>query len=640
MTWNLYENGKFLEPLCFSNGKTQKDIVKEVLDLIKKDEKIIFIHGMCGTGKSAIALNIANKLGKTSIVVPGKNLQSQYKRDYEDKKFLKKENGENLKISIITGRKNHKCKFLEDNEKLIPKIKKEINLKLHDIFEGKKEGKEIQEKDPSADNNELPCKIEIREKNWNKLREYLKKNPKINSNNFQKISDVKRISIASVCPYWSPVLPDKYDLKNLEGDKRTYKGLDNVNFIQYKRKPGCPYYEQFNSYIESDVIVFNSLKYKLETILNRKPLTEVEIIDECDEFLDSLSNERTINLERLQNSLLVALGSGEGKGEAIEEIFELIKHLKKDKRIQRAIESNQIIELRKTGIYDILKLFLTKNFLEEIDEESYLLEVFETAMIFSNFLEETYLTFSKKDNSLFIHLVTTNLAKKLEEFTKKNKKLVLMSGTLHSEEVLKNIFGITNFKIVEAETKEQGKINVVRTGLEFDCKYSNFSKNYTREDYLLALDKSIEKATKPILVHVNSFKDLPTNREKENFSIKNLISREDLIEMQSKDKTGRRVKDFKEGNLDLLFSTKDSRGIDFPGEECNSIVFTKYPNPNVEDPFWKILMNTKPNYYWMFYRDKAKRELLQKLYRGLRFFEDKVNVLSPDLRVIEFFERI
>ncbi|MEK6817302.1 MAG: hypothetical protein AABX80_00725, partial [Nanoarchaeota archaeon] len=51
MTWNLYEKEKFLNPLVFSNGKTQEDIVKEVLNSIKNGEKIIFIHGVCGTGK-------------------------------------------------------------------------------------------------------------------------------------------------------------------------------------------------------------------------------------------------------------------------------------------------------------------------------------------------------------------------------------------------------------------------------------------------------------------------------------------------------------------------------------------------------------------------------------------------------------
>ena len=94
MTWSLYENGKFLPPLKFSNDKTQEDVVKEILNHLKKGVKIIFVNGKCGTGKSAIALNLANKLGKSSIIVPGKNLQAQYKRDYESEKYLTKSNGE------------------------------------------------------------------------------------------------------------------------------------------------------------------------------------------------------------------------------------------------------------------------------------------------------------------------------------------------------------------------------------------------------------------------------------------------------------------------------------------------------------------------------------------------------------------
>ena len=92
------------------------------------------------------------------------------------------------------------------------------------------------------------------------------------------------------------------------------------------------------------------------------------------------------------------------------------------------------------------------------------------------------------------------------------------------------------------------------------------------------------------------------------------------------------------GKIDVLFSTRAARGIDFPGKECCSIVFTKYPNPNVQDAFWRILMKTKPEFYWDFYKDKANRELWQKIYRGLRFKEDHIYLLSPDLRVLNAFE--
>jgi len=641
MTWNLYNNDKFLEPLCFSNGKTQEDVVKEVLNLIKEGKKIIFVKGVCGTGKSAIALNIASKLGKSSIVVPGKNLQAQYKRDYEGEKYLLKENGQKLKISIITGRNNHKCKFLEDNKNAIPKIKREINSKLNDIFSGKiyEEKEEIE--DFSASNPELPCNIEIRERNWLKLKKYIQENDRIDPRNFSNIKDVKRMSVAPACPYWSPVLPEKYEIKNLgEMEKRRYEGLDGNFFYQYKRKPGCPFYEQFDSYIDSDVVVFNSLKYKLETALLRKPKTEVEIIDECDEFLDSFSNERTINLDRLNNSLVQVLGSGEGEIEKVEEIFELLKHLEKDERINDAMTLGDIIPLKSTGIYDILKIFLKKEWLDSIDDESYLFDVLETAKMFEEFMDESYTTFEKKDKGKYVNIVTTNLAKKLNQLIEKNKTLVLMSGTLHSKKVLGEIFGLENFEIVDAETESQGKVEVKKTGKEMDCKYSNFSKEkFTREDYLISLDQCIKESPRPTLVHINAFMDLPSDFEIKEYKLQNLIPREEIRELQKEDKKGRLTREFKEGKRDILFSTRDSRGIDFPGNECRSIIFTKYPNPNVQNPFWKILMKNKPHHYWDFYKDKAKREFLQKVYRGLRFKEDHIYLLSPDTRVLEMAEK-
>jgi len=638
--WNLYQDGKFLEPLKFSNGKTQEDVVKEVLNAIKEGNKIIFIRGICGTGKSAIALNLACKLGKTSIVVPGKNLQTQYKKDYEGEKYLIKKNKEKLKISVLTGRNNHKCKFLEDSKRLIPTISREINSKLHDIFEEKREEiKKMADEDNSADNWKLPCKIEIKEKNWKIIKEYLKQNKK-NLNDFSNIHDVKRFSIASLCPYWSPVVPAGYPLKSIgETKKRKYLGLNNTEFIFYQREPGCKFYEQFNSFIDADVIVFNSLKYKLESALNRKPLTEIEIIDECDEFLDGFSNQRNLNVDLLQNSLNYLIPQGEKTEKTITELKEIIKQIKKSKKVYDSIYSQEIIPLKSTGIYDLFMILLkTEELFNEIDEESYLFDIEKTARIFDGFFNETYVVFEKKNDNLIAKIVTTNLEKGFAELLEKNKVIILMSGTIHSSDVLKNVFGLDNFKIIDAETEPQGRIEIKKTGLEKNCKHSNLIKS-DREKYLKALSRCVELAEKPVLVHVNSFSDLPTKQEISEFKIKNLISREELKDTQKEDKTGELVERFKKGQIDVLFSTRCARGIDFPGKECNSIVFTKYPNPNVEDAFWKILSKTKPQHYWPLYKDKARRELWQKVYRGLRSKDDHVFVLSPDTRVLEGFEK-
>jgi Rad3-related DNA helicase len=634
--WSLYQEEKFLKPLQFSNGKTQEDVVNEVLNSIKEGNKVIFIKGVCGTGKSAIALNIAKEIGKTCIVVPGKTLQNQYKEDYENKKYVIKEDGEKLKISVITGRKNHKCKYLE--EKNVPIFKEERNLKLNEIFERREK-----ETNLTADNPFIPCKIEIKEKNSARIFNYLRDNKAINPKNFKTIKDVKRASIAPVCPYWCPVLPDKFELggKNFEhAKKRSYSGLKDVKYILYERKPGCKFYEQFNSFIDSDVLVFNSLKYKLESSMNRKPKTEAEIIDECDEFLDGFSNQRAINLDRLQNSLNQIFSEDEGAEVIARKIVNIIAQIKDNQEIQHAVFSRQIILLKKTEVYDLFKLILeNQEFLLDIDDESYLFDVAETARIFDEFFDETYLTFSKKENNLIAELVTTNLAKRMKEMLDKNKVVIMMSGTIHSESVLKNIFGLENFKVLEAETEQQGSIEVKRTGLEMDCRYENFANgNISKEKYFRALDKCIEVSKKPTLIHINSFYDLPDEFEIKKFDLKNIVSRESLKQMQENENADDNIKKFKRGEIEVLFSTKCTRGIDFPGEQCNSIIFTKYPNPDVKSPFWDVLKKTSPTYYWDFYKDKARRELLQRIYRGLRFKEDHVYLLSPDERVLRVME--
>jgi Rad3-related DNA helicase len=632
--WSLYDKDKFLEPLKFSNGKNQEDVVKEILNSIKEGKKVIFIRGMCGTGKSAVALNIAKELGKTSIVVPGKALQNQYKQDYENDKYLLKNNGEKLKISVVTGRNNHKCKYLE--EKNVPIFKEERNLRLNEIFAKKEPG--LRNSDTSADNPSLPCKIEIKDKNKRVIMEYVKDNKAINPRNIQNIKDVKRATIAPACPYWSPVFPEKFEMggKNFENaKKRSYEGLKGMRFNFYQRKEGCKFYEQFNSFIDADVIVFNSLKYKLESSMNRKPLTEVEIIDECDEFLDSFSSQRRINVERLQNSLNLFYSENENFYEVAREISELAKKIKNDERMNHAVYNGDIIPIKQTPVYALLKIFLENSeLLIDLDDESYLFEIAETARIFDEFFDETFMTFSKKDDNMMIELVTTNLAKKFKEMMDKNKIIILMSGTLHSENVLKNVFGINEFEILDAETERQGRIEILRTGLEFDCKYPIPS----REKYLKALNKCVEVSKKPTLIHINSFTDLPNEKEIRDFEIKNLISREKLKDIQENDKKEERVKKFKNKEIDILFSTKCNRGVDFPGEECRSIIFTKYPNPDVKSPFWKILQKNSPSNYWEFYRDKARRELHQRIYRGLRFKEDYVYLLSPDERVLKGFE--
>ncbi len=634
--WSLYKDKKELKPLVFSNGKSQEDVVEEVIQTVKKGHKIIFIKGMCGTGKSAIALNLARNLGKTSIVVPIKSLQEQYTKDYTQELYvLNKTKNKKLNIFSIVGRKNFKCKFLQESYTPNQKTIKEKNTKLTDIFQNKSEFKSP-EQEQSCDNIHLPCKIEIKEKNISIIRDYIRQNPNVKLTNFSTITDVKRLSIAPICPYYSPIIPEEFEIQKFkDANKITYQGLNNKTFNIYQRKPGCPYYEQYQAYANSDVLIFNSLKYKLETLMDRKPKTELEIIDECDEFLDSFANLEKINLNKLLLSLNFVFAETKKSQEAVQELINISNKIKKQFK-----ESNEIHKIQNTLIEELLKKTLENNdFLSEIeaDENNYLYHLDKVAKTFFDFLDETFFSLEKKDNDPVISLVTTNLEKRFKELVEKNKIIIMMSGTIHSEKVLKNIFGLENFKIIEAETQHQGNLIFCKHGYEINCKYTNFQSNkISRKKYLQTFSKTIICAKPPVLVHLTSFSDLPTDFEKQEFNISNLPSQQELIKEQNQDPLGKRILDFKNKKTNILFTTKCTRGMDFPGEICNSIIISRFPYPNISSIFWKILKKTNPEHFMSFYMDKANREFLQRIYRGLRSKNDKIYLLSPDIRVLDF----
>ncbi len=597
-------SGDKLEPLIFSNGKTQADIVKEILDLIKKGNKIIFLRGVCGSGKSAIALNLARHFKKTSIVVPIKSLQKQYEEDYTNKNFILKKDNSPLKISVIKGRQNFRCPFSSCQ----------------------------------ADNMELPCTIELRDKNMEMILKYIEMNKDVNKSDFTSVSDVRRMSIAPACPYWSPVLPSEVNSKALKNKKKkNYTAVAGIEYALFQGKKGCGYYDQYESYLNSDVLIFNSQKYLIETLIGRKPKTDLEIIDECDEFLDNFANEKKINLNRLLFALSNLFPDTREKLNDVKELIHKVNELIFE------TNENEIKKVNESSMIDLIKKILDNPYLAEEEETNYYNNVFEIVKEFEHLLEESYVLFSKvkRDNNeenVFVDLVTINLAGKFKEIIEANNVLVLMSGTLHSEQVLKDIFGLDNFKIVEAETIAPGTISKFRTGLEKNCKYENFKNNsVSRKDYLLALDCCIENAQTPALVHVSSFGDLPSELEKAEYNLKKTITRERILDLQGRDKNNLQVDKFKSGEIDVLFTTKCSRGVDFPGEKCNSVILTKYPYPNIKNLFWQILRKEQPDKFAEFYLDKAKRELLQKIYRALRFKEDHVLLLSPDSRILDAY---
>lgn len=605
-------SGEKLAPLVFTNGKSQEDVVREIMDAIESGNKIIFIKGVCGSGKSAIALNLARNFNKTSIVVPIKSLQEQYEKDYTKKKFILKKDGKPLKISIIKGRNNFRCLFGGDR----------------------------------ADDKDIPCTIEIREKNTEQLLEYIEKNPATEVKDFENVKDIRRMNVAAACPYWAPIMPADINPKGL-GDfkKKSYMAVCGKEFAIFQRKKGCQYYDQYEAYSDADVLIFNSTKYQIEMMIGRKPKTELDIIDECDEFLDSFANERKLNLNRLVSALNSLVPSDQDKRTAVKEMIHMVND------ILFSSSEVEIKKMKETPVFELLKKVLENPNLAEDEEFNYYNNVVEIAREFENLIDETYISSekissngdeeqfglfgskSRGEDNVMITLVSINLAQRLKELLEANNVLVMMSGTLHSEEVLRDVFGLESFKIIEAETENPGKVYKKNTGHERNCSFSNFSNGtITRNQYLKVLDMCMAKAKPPTLVHVSAFKDLPSEIENESLKLHNVITQERLRELQSRGNES--VDEFSTGEEDVLFTTRCSRGVDFAGDKCNSIVVTRFPYPNVQGLFWRILKKEQPEKFMEFYLDKARRELIQKVARGVRFKGDKVDLYSPDNRVL------
>ncbi len=599
---------ELMPPLVFSNKKTQADVVKEILDEINAGNKLIFVRGVCGSGKSAMALNLARHFKKTSIVVPIKSLQEQYENDYTKKKFILKQDGKPLDIAIIKGRMNFRCPFNGER----------------------------------ADDSDLPCTIEIREKNTEQLLNYISSNPAVEKEDFSTSSDIKRMNIAPTCPYWAPIMPSEINPKGFLGVKKIkYNATCGKEFALFQRKKGCPYVDQYVAYRDADVLIFNSMKYQIESQIGRKPKTDLDIIDECDEFLDSFSSEKKINVNKLLSSLTNLSPSDREKKVVVKNLVHLCNDILFNPKIV------DIEKLTKSPILEILETVLENPNLAEEEELSYYNSIVEIARSFKNLFNESYVSVQKleknsrqsglfsgqSDDVIIITIVSINLAQKLNELMEQNNVLVMMSGTLHSERVLHEIFGLTDFKIIEAESKNPGMINKRRTNLELNCSFANFkNRTITREKYLKILDMQLSKAVPPVLVHVSAFNDLPSEEENEKLMLDNLITRERLREMQKRGNSA--IDDFKLKRQSILFTTKCSRGVDFAGDSCNSIIVTKFPYPNIQGLFWKILKREQPDKFMQFYLDKARRELIQKISRGVRFKGDKVDLWSPDVRVL------
>ena len=546
--WALYRDDKIVSPLLYSNEKGQDQVVREIVELFDSYD-IIFLQGAVGTGKSAIALSVANELNGGIVVVPTKTLQQQYVRDYCKQggyRILKKD-GSWLRIELIKGRGNFRCLY-------DPKV--------------------------ACNDRKLPCVAPLHD-------------------------DLSRVEMAEECDYYSPVVHSKLEKKYCEEldcrfETLHYEAVGGLFSVLRRNEEICPYYQQYcDAYVYADVVLMNSAIWEIETlILKRKPVKPVEIVDEGDAFLDNLTLRKAISLRTIKR-LEKKLNKDTPKN--IEKKFYEIK-----KNFLEITSKDYEGEIKGEQV-SFLKEFT--NFLEVMGEDNSYMDIFQ-------FIDECFV--SVKDERIEYFIPEPN--KVLKELLKLSaKKILFMSATFQSQEVLENVFGLNNYCFVEGETKFPGTVYPKRIGTESRVTYRNWKYEAFRQRYWQNLTEAIKQSSKPCLVTVHAFKYLP-----ENF-------RERL--------KGRQTLRTKNG--DITFSTVMKRGVDLRDDRCRSIIMLKFPFPDMNDPILKAMkLKLGDKVFWQYYHDIAEREFIQTLGRGVRHGDDWVELWSPDRSVFGYLKSL
>ncbi|KXA90177.1 hypothetical protein AKJ40_01950 [candidate division MSBL1 archaeon SCGC-AAA259M10] len=263
------ERGSKLDPLTYSTGKDQAEVVEEILEAFESSD-LVFLKGVVGSGKSVVGIRTALEFGKGTVSVPTKVLSHQYREDYEKGKYFLTASGEKAEIKVLKGRRNFTCPYLEEEHP-------EARYK-------------------SCQNRSLPCSRPLGR-------------------------DESRLEALKECPYWGFIFPTSAPLKKRSEHVGSYRSLSGRHSLLLKGEGKCPYWSQFDGYLSADVNVMNSKKWEVEALIGRLPLTGVTVIDEADAWLDGLSSRTNLSGKRI-GGLVNTLREG-GLGQEAEKVGEI-----------------------------------------------------------------------------------------------------------------------------------------------------------------------------------------------------------------------------------------------------------------------------------------------------------------------------
>ena len=557
----LYKkDGSPCEYKGYTTGKSQHDTLDEIRTAFQENDIVIF-KGMVGSGKSVVGIRLAldQQYGRGVVAVPTKVLSDQYFDDYDGNKYFFELDNHRASIRTLKGRNNFVC----------PRGSHALAM----------------DKTVAADERNLPCTQDI-----------------------NKTIHETRLSCLMECTSWGFVFPEERDdLRPFM--KMSYPGLRHDWFLCGVSDP-CPYWRQFDAYPTAACIVMNKDKWRAEVAIGRLPRTPLTVIDEADEFLDSLITTTSISNKTVNRVAEPFLDSADATlRSCASKLY--------DNWLELALATDPI---------RVLKSYLRPLLLESEDELDK--ELFYKVNDLIEFEAQGLLVWEreKDEKKAIINFAMPHPDKLLKSLQDKiGGDWLLMSATLQERSVLQSIYDIDP-PVINGETSFPGKLIEVLTA--------------TKEERSM-FDKSWRKDIADSLTWFKSYRDRAF-----------AVMKQPALEIRhsqryfSKDEWKRltveqdeRLHAFITKPEGVFSATKLDRGIDLKG--VKTIFIDKYPNPGMDGLALRSirsrLKKENPNdreetTWWQYYGDMARRDFIQQIGRVLRKEEDVVDFWSPDIK--------
>lgn len=688
-----------------------------VYDLTIRDN-----HSYVGNGfinhNSATLLHGIEHMGRGIIVTPFKNLQRQYFDDYftGNNKFILKKNGKRLSVAVMLGRGNFPCRWLAEQydlqQRMIEESKKPENYGI--IMPIDTNIINMYKADQSCANRYLPCSRPLmtvgsrREPRWNvacqcpywiptptakttidKWKDKIVDERKMNAGFMEDESEgVNKPDIDRTTPDMNKDVVTQLD--HIQDRIKCHKieyydsvGWDQAGIfirdeIDENGKPCppiCEYYKQFYAYTQADCIVMNDAKWEIETNIGRKPKVNIEIVDEGDYWLDKRSMSLEFSRLMIDKMMPVTNRMNEMKRNTLFLFDTAFQNIKK--KIAEPTE-----EMKEKGVSiisskDYRELFLhimnmVLEYKKSVEEDDVTLQKMVDLATVLRYIEKASISVEEgkegkreefKTIKIFIPY-PDNLLKEL--FKKSSENVIITSGTIHSNFVMGNLFGINNenyiVEFVEGRKESPGKLKCIKPNLlrvnytswqspEFRKVY-NSTMNFILDQLKIKIDQitgkpgegkilvltPAKKYAEGIIDRPDVFVDFAKSKNEDD-GIKPSIntSLTDFMEKSMEDV--RKIKptdieidgDVLRTNQQIIVSTRMIRGADLRDNKCRAVVMTKWPMSDLSAGYNQALkLRFGDKAYWSIMRDKAEREAIQYVSRGLRHELDWTFFSTPD----------